>query len=110
MNLLCRTTFSRIGNSQAVIIPQKVMKSMKIPTKSKVELFETNDGIFIKPVREWSAQRQSEIIRDIVAFAGTSEDDECFSPEEFIATYCSEKDDSQDWAIAEGAFLSEEID
>jgi antitoxin component of MazEF toxin-antitoxin module len=100
MNLLCRTTFSQVGNSQAVIIPQKFMKSLKIPAKSKVEIFETHDGIFIKPVREWSAEKQSQIINDIVSFVGSQEDNELCDPNEFITAYCREKDDEKDWGKA----------
>jgi antitoxin component of MazEF toxin-antitoxin module len=97
MNLLCRTTFSQVGNSQAVIIPKKFMEILKIPAKSKVELFETHDGIFIKPVREWSAEKQKQIIDDIVSFVGSPEDDELCDPNEFISTFCHEEDDDKDW-------------
>jgi antitoxin component of MazEF toxin-antitoxin module len=97
MNLLCRTTFSQVGNSQAVIIPKKYLESLKIPAKSKVELFETHDGIFIKPIREWSAVKQRQIIDDIVSFVNSPEDDELCDPDEFITAYCCEKDDNKDW-------------
>jgi antitoxin component of MazEF toxin-antitoxin module len=97
MTLLCRTNFSKVGNSQAVIIPKKYLDFLNIPMKSKVDLYETPDGIFIKPVREWSAEKQSDIINDILAFVGSPEDDELI-PDDFIETYCHEKDDdSIDW-------------
>ncbi|MCL2087839.1 MAG: hypothetical protein FWH05_09655 [Oscillospiraceae bacterium] len=90
MDLVCRTTVSRFGNSRAVIIPKTVPA---FPLKSKIELYSTTDGIFIKPVGGWSAEKQSEIIREIIAFTGSDEDDEPIT-EDFIERYC--KDDNID--------------
>ena len=90
MTLLCRTTVSRFGNSRAVIIPKNVSD---FPIKSKVDLFETANGILIKPVGEWSAEAQSKIIGDIISFVGSADDREPL-PDNFAALYCV--DDNRD--------------
>jgi antitoxin component of MazEF toxin-antitoxin module len=97
MTLLCRTAFSQVGNSQAVIIPKKFMESLKIPVKSNVELYETQDGIFIKPVREWSAKIQNQVIEEIIELVGSSKDNEPL-PENFVDVYCNDQNnDNIDW-------------
>ncbi|MCL2088947.1 MAG: AbrB/MazE/SpoVT family DNA-binding domain-containing protein [Oscillospiraceae bacterium] len=90
MNLVCRTTVSRFGNSRAVVIPKSISK---FQLKSKIDLYETSNGILIKPVGEWSAEKQNAIISDILAFSGSDKDNEPI-PDNFAATYCS--DDNTD--------------
>ncbi|MCL2051074.1 MAG: hypothetical protein FWG91_05030 [Lachnospiraceae bacterium] len=83
MDLVCRTTVSRFGNSRAVIIPKSVTD---FPLKAKIDLFKTDEGILIKPVKavdEWSAEKQIAIINDILAFVGSNEDNEPL-PDNFI--------------------------
>jgi antitoxin component of MazEF toxin-antitoxin module len=86
MDLVCRTTVSRFGNSRAVIIPKSVPD---FPLKSKIDLYKTDEGILIKPANEWSAERQSEIIKKTLAFIGSDEDNEPL-PDDFIERYCTD--------------------
>ena len=92
MNLLCRSTVSRLGNSSAVVIPKKVLASLNIALKSKIDVFETEDGILLKPVAEWSAERQTAIISDIVSFVQSPEDNEII-PDDFLDTYCRDNNE-----------------
>lgn len=42
------STIIRIGNSNGLIIPAKILKSLTISEKDKVEIVECNGGIMIK--------------------------------------------------------------
>jgi antitoxin component of MazEF toxin-antitoxin module len=102
MELVCRTNVSKYGNSRAVIIPKNVED---FPIKSKIDLYKTDYGILIRPVRsvsEWSAERQSAVINDILAFAGSNEDNEPLT-EKFIEQYCNDdNNDDLDFSGMEG--------
>jgi virulence-associated protein VagC len=96
MSLLHRTTLTQVGNSQAVIIPRKYLTAFNFSVKSKVDLFETADGLLIKPVDnklDEFMQRQHEIIAN---FINSADDDEYIDPDEFIAEYCTDNN-SDDW-------------
>ena len=91
MDLVCRTTVSRFGNSRAVIIPKSVED---FPLKSKIDLFKTDEGILIKPVSEWSFEKQNKAITDLLLFAASQENAEEPIPDDFIERYCT--DDNRD--------------
>ncbi|MDR0197347.1 MAG: hypothetical protein LBI36_03915 [Oscillospiraceae bacterium] len=92
MDLICRTTVSRFGNSRAVIIPKSVSD---FPLKSKIDLFKTGEGILIKPVEEWSLEKQNKAISDLLLFAASPENDEEPIPDDFIERYCTD-DNTED--------------
>ena len=90
MTFFHRTTLSTLGNSSAVILPKKLLNTFNIPSRSKIDLFETDDGILIKPTLDWTAENQTETISDFVAFALSTKDSEPL-PENFIESYCRDK-------------------
>ncbi|MCL2107862.1 MAG: hypothetical protein FWH20_00765 [Oscillospiraceae bacterium] len=91
MDLMCRTTVSQFGNSWAVIIPKTVSD---LPPKSEIDLFKTDEGILIKPVGEWSLEKQQKVINDLLLFVNSPENDEEPIPDNFIELYCT--DDNKD--------------
>jgi len=89
MDLVCRTTVSRFGNSRAVIIPKNISD---FPVKSKIDLFKTADGILIRPVIEWSADKQIEAVDALLSYVSSPENEPL--PDDFEKKYLT--DDNAD--------------
>jgi len=92
MTRTVKTKISKLGSSNAVIIPIDFLRILHLEPKDEVEVTRTDDGFYIKPVPKWSAKEQENIINDIISFAGSPKDDEPLG-EDFEELYCHEKDD-----------------
>ena len=57
-----RSALAPFGNSRGVVFPQELLKSSKFfgaeKKKIPVDIIETDEGFLVKPVPEWSQERQ----------------------------------------------------
>jgi antitoxin component of MazEF toxin-antitoxin module len=55
-----RTKVKKLGRSNAVILPKKMMNSLHWSDREKVDVTRVSDGILIKPSSDWSLEKQAE--------------------------------------------------
>jgi hypothetical protein len=57
-----RSALAPFGNSRGIVFPQELLKTSKFFDSEKkkipVDIIETDEGFLVKPVPEWSQERQ----------------------------------------------------
>ena len=65
-----RSALAPFGNSRGIVFPQELLKSSKFfcPEKKKipVDIIETDEGFLVKPIPEWSQERQAQGVMEFL--------------------------------------------
>jgi len=86
-NTVKQTNICKLGDSSAVVLPAIFMKELNLNRKDRVEISIKDDGIFIKPLPQWSIGSQNKACQDFLKMLEDIPDDEEVIPENFAELY-----------------------